>query len=373
MAKMTPAEAMKLALVQGRNGAGLVSPNPLVGCVILSSENELLSSGYHARVGGDHAEVAALKNIKDKNLLKGAKVFVTLEPCAHEGRTPSCAKHLATLPIAQVTYGIRDPNPMTAGQGAEILRAAGIEVCEAHDFQGECEELAEIFLLNIREKRPFIALKIASSLDGKVALEDGESQWITGEESRNYVQSLRGEYDALLTGVGTILKDNPKLNSRDPRFADKSQKLVILDPEGHLRGQFSKLNIGQVRKPEDIFWVTTSLVKSEGEGVTKIVLPLENGQYSIAQLSQILFEKNIFSVFVEAGGQTVSSFLSQKSFDRMYLFVAPRVLGRGLSWTDGLKIPSLDQSVDLGPLHVQSLGLDLLISARRPTSGPKSK
>jgi diaminohydroxyphosphoribosylaminopyrimidine deaminase/5-amino-6-(5-phosphoribosylamino)uracil reductase len=189
---LTPNEAMKLAIEEAARGAGFVAPNPLVGCVILSRDGALIGRGHHERIGEGHAEVRALESVADVSQLNAAQVFVTLEPCAHQGRTPSCAEALAKLPIASVTYGLEDPNPLVAGKGAEILRAAGKTVQIFGGLKTELEEACEIFLMNMREKRAFVALKAAASLDGKIALPDGSSQWITGEESRAHVQSLRG-------------------------------------------------------------------------------------------------------------------------------------------------------------------------------------
>lgn len=360
--KLSPQQAMALAIEEGRKGAGFVSPNPLVGCVILSRDHELLAQGHHARVGDAHAEINALKSITDRSRLNGAHVYVTLEPCAHKGRTGSCAKHLAGLPIASVTYGLEDPNPLVSGKGAEILRSAGKRAERFTELQGELEDLAEIFLMNMREKRPFVALKIASSLDGQVALADGQSQWITGVEAREHVQFLRGCYDAVLTGVGTIKKDNPRLNSRDPRFKNKTQIAVVLDPRGELR--FSGLKLLEVRRPQDVIWVTGPDVTVDPQGVRQVRAPIQDGRFDLRSLLAQLKEVNIHSLMVEAGPMTNSAFLSADLVDRLDLFVAPKVLGGGLSWTSDLKIPSLGQALRLSRLKMRTFGEDFLISGR---------
>lgn len=372
MSALTPAQAMNLALQEGRRGAGFVSPNPLVGCVILDSERRLIGQGYHARLGGDHAEIAALKSVKDREALRGAHVYVTLEPCAHQGRTPSCAKHLAELPIARVIYGIEDPNPQVAGKGAALLRAAGIECEEMTEFRSACRDLAEIFFVNMTEKRPFVAVKVAASLDGRIALKNGESRWITNEESRAFVHELRGEYDAVLTGTGTVLTDDPRLDSRQERFQDKPQKLIVLDPQGRLGGEWPRLKCFQARDPKNIIWVTGDSVNPGKAGVQHLPWPLINGRIPLSSLAQPLLERNIFSYLVEAGGDTVSGFLSERAVDRLYLFVAPRILGQGRSWTEGLHIETLDQSRDLTNLQIRSFGRDLLISARLVVQSLKS-
>jgi len=361
--KLTPAEAIAVALEEAKKGSGFVSPNPLVGCVILDRDFQFLSVGYHAQIGGLHAEAHALENVKDKKKLEGAHVYVTLEPCAHIGRQPSCATALAALPIASVTYGLQDPNPKVAGQGAEILRAAGKTVSLFSDLQTELEELAEIFLINMREKRPFVSIKVASSLDGQVALKDGTSQWITGEAARGHVQSLRGFHDAVLTGAGTFIRDDPRLNSRDPRFKNKILPLILLDPGGtcvrHLPGSEAL----KVRKPEHIFIVTQPGVPVP-EGIQHLELELRDGEFDLRALILKLQEFGIYSLFVEAGARTVSSFLKQRLADRIFVFLAPKILGLGLGWASGLGISSLDQAVRLENMRSENFGDDILLTGK---------
>lgn len=364
MTRLSPSEAMALAITEGKRGAGFVSPNPLVGCVILDRNFEFLSSGFHARLGDLHAEASALQQISDRSRLEGAHIFVTLEPCAHEGRQPSCAKTLAALPIASVTYGLKDPNPKVSGQGETILLEAGKKVVEFPLMQTELEELAEIFLLNMKLKRPFVSVKIASSMDGQVALKDGTSQWITGETARDSVQGLRGVYDAVLTGVGTFLKDDPRLNSRDPRYKDRPQRVVLLDPEGLSLSRLATSNLLKVRSLKDI-WLVTKPGLSAPDGVHHLTLPLqETGEFQISDLLHELQRHDIHSLFVEAGGQTAAGFFNQKLVDRLYLYLAPKLLGNGLSWTSKLNVESLDLAIELGQARVESMGKDLLLHAR---------
>lgn len=360
---LTPHEAMKLAIEEGKKGAGFVSPNPLVGCVILDRHGELLAKGYHARVGQNHAETNALAYVEDPKQLDGAHVLVTLEPCAHEGRTPSCAKMLAKLPIASVTYGIEDPNPLVSGQGAAILREAGKKVEVFTELQSELEELAEIFLLNVRSKRPFVAVKVASSLDGKVALKDGTSQWITSEAAREHVQYLRGCYDAVLTGVGTFLRDNPRLNSRHPLFTEKKQKVILLDPTGRSFNQLEKSALLSVRAPEDLIVVTGTLGLRAPVG-KHLEIPDAQGSFDMPSLMRALHAEGIRSLFVEAGPYTVSQFLRWKHVDRLFVFLAPKLLGDGMSWTSGFSLGSLQQAIVLQDTHVTAIGSDFLLSGR---------
>ncbi|MBX3020759.1 MAG: bifunctional diaminohydroxyphosphoribosylaminopyrimidine deaminase/5-amino-6-(5-phosphoribosylamino)uracil reductase RibD [Bdellovibrionales bacterium] len=361
--KLTPKAAMLAAIEEGKKGSGFVSPNPLVGCVILDRDYNFLAKGYHARLGELHAETHALKSVTDTSRLKGAHMYVTLEPCAHEGRQPSCAKTLATLPLKSVTYGLPDPNPKVSGRGVEILRAAGLEVVRFAELQNELEELAEIFLMNMREGRPFVSVKVASSLDGQVALADGSSQWITSEASRGHVQSLRGFHDAVLTGAGTFHGDNPRLNSRDSRFADKRLPVILLDPDGSCVAALPGSALLQVRPAADVFLVTKPGVKVLS-GVTHIELSMRDGEFDLRALVSLLPAYGVHSVFVEAGATTVSAFLRQRLCDRLYVFMAPKILGKGLGWTSALQIPSLEQAVRLENLRVEPLGEDFLFTGR---------
>jgi diaminohydroxyphosphoribosylaminopyrimidine deaminase/5-amino-6-(5-phosphoribosylamino)uracil reductase len=360
---LTPNEAMKLAIEEAARGAGFVSPNPLVGCVILNREGFLVGKGHHERVGEGHAEVNALASVQDKSQFEGATVYVTLEPCAHQGRTPSCAKNLAGLPIAAVYYGFEDPNPLVAGKGAEILRAAGKKAELFAGLREECEDAAEIFLMNMREKRAFVTLKAAASLDGKIALPDGSSQWITGEESRAHVHYLRGSYDAVLAGAGTFIKDNPRLNSRDLHFATKSHKAILLDPEGISLPLLRGSALLEVRDAHEIFIVTAREHKTD-LSIKQIVVPQIDGEFNLKVVLEKLYAEGICSVFVEGGAYTYSAFMRQRMADRLNLFLAPKVLGEGVHWAAGVKTPSLEQAIPLQRLSTVKFGADLMLTGK---------
>jgi diaminohydroxyphosphoribosylaminopyrimidine deaminase/5-amino-6-(5-phosphoribosylamino)uracil reductase len=368
MSVLTPQEAMALAIEEGKKGAGFVSPNPLVGCVILDSRGQLLASGFHAQLGGNHAEAAAVKKISGNANLAGAQVFVTLEPCAHHGRTPPCAEMLAKLPIASVTYGLEDPNSQVSGKGAQILRDAGKKVELFPELKIELEELAEIFLVNQRLRRPFVAVKTAASLDGKIALEDGSSQWITGPEARESGSELRGHYDAVLTGAGTVVKDNPRMNSRAEMFANKPQKLVILDPQGQTVDQLAHLNVAKARASDDIFVVVKPGLNKKPATARLLEVKMDDGGFDLKALLQTLQDSGIHSLFVEAGGFTTGKFLQSGLMDRLYLYLAPKILGEGASWTSGLKTASLDKALTLHNWRHQTIGGDLFITARTTPS-----
>lgn len=356
-------QAMVLAIEEGKKGAGFVSPNPLVGCVILDRQQNLIGKGYHARVGEAHAEINAVNSVADKSKLEGAHLFVTLEPCAHVGRTPACAQALAALPLASVTYGLEDPNPLVSGRGAEILRQAGKRVVEFSGLKRELGELAEIFLTNVRMKRPFVALKVASSLDGKIAFHDGSSQWITGEAARQHVQFLRGCYDSVLVGHGTFEKDNPRLNSRSEIFASKPQRAVILDPEGRSFARLKDSALLQVRNPADVFIVTGPGIKGAPE-FRHLQVRLIDGGFDLGELLQQLQSEGVHSVLVEGGAHAHSAFLRSHLVDRIYVFLAPKIMGDAKGWTSGLHFSGFKEALVLNDTSMQAFGTDWLISGR---------
>lgn len=373
--KITPAEAMRLALQAGANGFGQVSPNPLVGCTIVDGDHRLLATGFHARIGEDHAEINALKKLSDPKQISGAHVYVTLEPCAHQGRTPSCARTLAPLKPASVTYAVEDPNPLVSGKGAEILREAGIEVhslAERVDIpveERECliveaEELAEIFLHNQRAREPFIAVKIASSLDGQMALANGESKWITGEQARLHSHSIRARYDAVLIGAGTFLADNPSLNVRHPELTGlRANKAIVLDPRGRLIGSMSESNLFKARPKENVFVVTAPEVSIPKAFVgTHLTCSLKaEHEFDLPSLFSALRSHDVHSVMIEGGAATIGTFLKAGKVQRLHAYVAPLLIGagNGMAWTRNFEIPELARAVRLTQVRHEKIGDDL--------------
>lgn len=377
--KMSPEQAMRLAISEAAKGSARVSPNPQVGAVVLDREGRYLASGYHEFYGGPHAEVNALKALSSEQL-QGAHVFVTLEPCAHEGKTPSCAKMMAKLPLGKVVFGLVDPNPLVAGQGAEILKSAGIEAVpfSAEDKAVEneikvlLEESCEAFLWNFRNKKVFVALKMASSLDGQVALRSGESQWITGPEAREYVHYLRACYDAVLVGKGTVEFDNPSLNIRHPTISKKN-KVIVIDAEADLLPKYTELKMTEVHDSESLLWcVSADLsdeVKKQLEQMPKkprvlFVKTKVGGDLDLEDLLSQLYTLGLRSVLVEGGAFTASSFINYSLVNRLYLFQAPILMGSGgsLSWTSSVRIATMSEKLKLQNPRYQLFGNDFLIT-----------
>ena len=354
-----------LALDEAKKGLGRTSPNPPVGCVIFSSSGEVLAKGFHEKCGGAHAEIHALNKIQDKSLLEGATVFVTLEPCAHEGRTGSCAKVLAEFPLARVIYGMQDPNPKVSGQGAEILKNSNIEVqclendTEFQSLQLPLKKLVEIFVHNMKLSSAFFALKVATSLDGQMALVSGESQWITSESSRERAQYMRGLYDAVMIGIGTFMSDDPKLNNRHPVFLNKTNKVVLYDPDFACEEKLETSNLLKFRRPEDIFVVVRTKTKPK-VGVRLI----QEGSFE--ELGVQLFAEGIGSVFIEGGAGLFSQFLKGKNFQRLYNFISPTLIGagNGLCWTKGLQIEELAQKIRFNDLEFEIIENEIFVTGR---------
>lgn len=371
--KLTPEQAMQMAIEEAYLGAAFVSPNPLVGAVVLDGEQNLISRGHHEMFGGPHAEVNALKGI-DPAKLQGATVFVTLEPCAHEGKTPSCARMLAKLPLRKVVYGLVDPNPLVAGQGAHILRDAGIETevfSETHpNFQQNLEEVCEAFLWNFREKKVFVALKIAQSTDGLIGLKGGESKWITNDLSREYTHYLRACYDAVLVGKSTVQKDNPSLDVRHPKI-QKNNKVVVLDPSGSLLEEASQMKITRTHPTEDLFWCVG---ENRGDGASSQFANIlrikenEDGSLNMESLLSSLWNVGIRSVMVEGGAITASQFLSQGFVNRLHVFQAPVLIGAGggRSWTEGLSFATMSERLQIQNPKVRFFGSDIHLTGTLP-------
>lgn len=367
--KLSDHEAMRFAIAQAAKGLGSVSPNPAVGCVILDNNSCLLSAGYHEKYGGPHAEVNALRGLTHSQLT-GARVFVTLEPCAHHGKTPPCAEALAKLPLKEVIFGLFDPNPLVQGKGAEIIRHAGITATHFDDLKEKLEQSCEHFLKNMRANLPFVTLKLASSLDGKIALKNGQSQWITGPEAREETHRLRAHHDAILVGVDTFLTDNPSLTIRHPSFPDNQNKVIVVDPNGRGLVKFKTSKIGTLYPNSSVFWIVNKKPESNSASSINIIeAPLAADQVHIdlAEVKKALWSHSIKSIFVEGGARTISSFLNQKAADRLSLFLSPMIIGEqsGLSWTQNLNpIENLKEAIGTSSLEMSSFGKDLLLTCR---------
>lgn len=344
-------EALKLAL----GGAGRVSPNPLVGCVITRGD-KIIGRGWHGRYGGPHAEVEA---VADAGCAEGAEVFVNLEPCSHYGKTPPCADMLIKNGVSRVVIGMKDPNPKVNGAGEARLRAAGIEVVSGV-LEERCKRINRGFIFSVREKRPYVTLKIAASLDGKIALEDGSSKWITGAESRRGVHAMRAASDAVLTGIGTVLADDPLLTVRDA--PGRTPLRVVLDRDLRIPEDAGIMDVsaGPVLIITGCGADESKAARLAALGVGVERLDCQADQEIDAVLS-ILHKKGVNYLMVEAGAGVTGAFLSARRADELALFTAPKVFGRGRGWTDGLKIERITEALELKSITAAESGADLLI------------
>ncbi|MGZ5278554.1 MAG: bifunctional diaminohydroxyphosphoribosylaminopyrimidine deaminase/5-amino-6-(5-phosphoribosylamino)uracil reductase RibD [Pseudobdellovibrionaceae bacterium] len=362
---LTDDVAMKLAIQEAYKGLGSVSPNPLVGCVILDSKGRFLSKGFHARVGQAHAEINALKGLTSDDL-QGAKVFVTLEPCAHEGRTPSCAKALAQLPLGEVIFGLIDPNPLVAGQGAAILQKVGIVAREYQGLKAELEAVCEHFLWNFRQKKVFISAKVASSLDGQLAMASGESKWITDSSSREIAHILRAAHDAILVGANTVMTDDPSLDVRVEAFKNKKLTVIILDSDALCLSRADQMKLAKVHDPANVYFVISDQISSPPNpwGAQVIGLPAKGLGLNLDLLLTKLWDLGLRSVLVEGGAHVLSSIISEKKAQRLYLFQAPMILGAksGKAWTEQVSIKSMGGRIALANQQYITLDRDLLVT-----------
>lgn len=388
---ISPSDAMKWALILARQGAGFVSPNPMVGCVIADADHKFLVGGWHRKVGHAHAEIDALDALAklkgSREAVKGCHVYVTLEPCAHEGRTGSCAKALAPLKPASVTYAIQDPNPLVAGQGAAILKATGVKTVCLAEQPGEqnralvedAEDVNDIFLWCMRtqgqpDARPFVTVKVASSLDGRVALESGESKWITGEMARAQGHHLRLEHDAIVVGRRTIETDDPSLNVRLPGVNDHVNSIVVLDPKAKLVDRLLDFNIAKVRPVERLFVCVQKGLADAAAVARGLALGLQifevdgdaNGIIDLKAMLQELRRRDIRGVYVEGGAGTVGPFMEAGVVNRLHVFMATSVIGgkHSIGWSDLCGPEKLDAIWKLRRQRVTPVGSDIHITGR---------
>jgi diaminohydroxyphosphoribosylaminopyrimidine deaminase/5-amino-6-(5-phosphoribosylamino)uracil reductase len=335
-----------------QKGHGTTWPNPLVGAVIVKN-GKIIGEGFHLRQGLDHAEVDALKNCSESP--EGATIYVNLEPCCHTNKTtPPCAQRLVTEKIKKVVICNLDPNPNVNGKGVVFLRKNGIEV--EHGILSKLgEELNEVFFHTQRSGLPFVHLKLATTLDGKMALPSGESQWITGEKARGHVHWLRSKHQAILVGAQTARKDNPKLNVRIPHFQGPQPKRVVFTRSGILP---QNLNLLTDELKENTLVYTMS--------ETKIDLPSDQIIYFqyLEEALKDLKEKKMINLFLEGGSDLASEFMKHHFVNRVSLYMNPSFLGAGASALSDLGIEKLIDRPRLQNTKSEWLGEDLYLSGR---------
>ena len=344
---------MTQALTLAALGVNTTTPNPAVGCVVLSAEGVVVGQGYHQQAGGPHAEIHALREAGDK--AQGATAYVTLEPCNHQGRTGPCSQALIDAGVARVVYAMQDPNPLVCGQGLARLQAAGIEVI------GPCLELkARLlnrgFIKRMTKGRPFLTCKLAMSLDGRTAMANGESQWITGEAAREDVQTLRARSCAIITGIGTVLTDNPSLTWRTnrPEGITRQPKRIVLDR--------------QLRTPPTAAILqqpgTTWLVSNQAVEAASPLAPfIKNLPDDLPALLDWLGAEGCNQVLLEAGSKLAGSFLAAGLIDELVVYLAGTLMGSSALPLFDLPLNHMSERVGLDIHSISPVGKDWKIIA----------
>ncbi len=349
----TDARFMRRAIALSKRG--YPAPNPHVGCVLVR-DGEIVGEGYHLKAGEAHAEVNAIKAAGAN--AKGATAYVTLEPCNHHGRTGPCSQALIDAGVVRVVYAVSDPNPKAAG-GASVLAEAGVPV-SCGLLAEEAEAANGVFLTAERRKSPYVCLKAAMGLDGRIALPSGESKWITGAKARLAAHHLRTELGAVLVGPGTVLADDPTLTARF-RGAPMVTR-IVLDPRGEL-SRSAKVFDGQTK--------TIHVVAPGASGYGEVLKqPLHEGRFEPAALLSAIFERGIRGIMVEGGARTLGSFLPFA--DRLELFVGGLVLGQGPAWVEGLTLGNLAAAPRFSICSVRPCGEDVRITAFPKRESPAS-
>ena len=355
---------MQRALELAEGGAGYVSPNPLVGCVIVK-DGEIVGQGYHRQFGGPHAEVEALRDAGSR--AHGAEMYVTLEPCCHTGKMPPCADAVLQAGIHRVVVAVADPNPLVAGGGLDRLRTAGVTValgvCEA-----EARRLNEAFFHYIATHRPWVTLKGAMTLDGKIATRTGASQWITGASAREEVHRMRHATDALLVGLGTVLYDDPLLTTRLPSGGGVNPLRIVVDstlqlPENaqlttvtpHCRTLVATTDRASESKQHQL----------EGQGVEILRLQAyDDGRVDVEALLCVLGERGVTSLMVEGGATLSATLLRRHLINKLVMFVAPKIIGGdGLSVMGACGVETMDGAILLHSMTSRQVGEDLMLEA----------
>ncbi len=365
MAAMTLHERfMKQALTLARRGEGRVSPNPMVGAVVVR-RGEVAGRGYHRSFGGPHAEVYALAEAGSR--ARGADAYVTLEPCSHTGKTPPCADALVKAGVRRVYVGMVDPNPLVSGRGIKRLRAAGIEVITGI-LEHDCRRLNEAFIKYITTGLPFVVLKSAATLDGRIATRTGDSKWITCPESRRFAHRLRFASDAIIAGSGTVLADDPELTVRLGRKADVQPLRVIVD--GRLRIPLSARLLAPDLAPGTL--VVTSKDKAGTPKAHKIIaagaqvlaIPQTRGSIDLKKLLKKLASRGIASVLIEGGAELSASALVLDIVDKVHFFYAPKILGgrRSLGMVGGDGCDCIADASRIADIRIRRIKDDILVS-----------
>ncbi len=354
---------MQRALDLAALAMGKTSPNPVVGAVVVKN-NQIIGEGYHHKAGTPHAEVHALREAGEE--ARGATIYVSLEPCSHYGRTPPCADALIEAGVKKAVIATLDPNPLVAGKGMQKLLDAGIEV-ELGVMEEQARKLNEIFFKYIRTAQPLVAIKTAMTLDGKIASNNGDSRWITSEDARAYVHQLRGIHDAIMVGIGTVLKDDPMLNVRLENSDYDDPIRIIVD--SYLEIPLYSQIVTSSRQQRSIIFCAHEADQArqkrlEEAGCEVQRINCENGLLVMEELLNILGEMKISSLLVEGGGTINAAFLETGLVDKIYWFIAPKIIGGkdAPSPVGGKGFDFMKEAIEVESIEITRFTSDYLIT-----------
>jgi len=355
---------MYRALELAAKAAGRTNPNPMVGAVI-EKDGKIVGEGYHKKAGMSHAEVNAIEAAGDD--ARGATIYVTLEPCSHYGKTPPCVQAILKAGIKRVVAAVLDPNPRVAGNGMKILQDAGIDT-KVGVLEDEARQLNEVFFKYITTKLPFVTLKVAMTLDGKIATYSRDSRWITGDKSREYVHHLRNTYDAIMVGIGTVLADDPQLNTRLDVDNKKDPIRIVID--GKLDIPLNSKIVATSREQKTIVFSSTIEDKEKADtlkkyGVEIVEIRGDPSKLPIDKILAILGEREICSLLVEGGAEINSYLIENKLIDKVHWFIAPKIIGgrNAASPVAGLGKEYMKDALYLNDVKIDTIDQDILITA----------
>ncbi|MGA3085364.1 MAG: bifunctional diaminohydroxyphosphoribosylaminopyrimidine deaminase/5-amino-6-(5-phosphoribosylamino)uracil reductase RibD [Thermodesulfobacteriota bacterium] len=357
---------MKKVINLARKGLGRTSPNPMVGAVVVRKEI-VVGQGFHQKAGGPHAERIALAQAGGK--ARGATLYVNLEPCNHFGRTPPCTQEIFESGIKKVVFGMTDPNPNVKGGGAAWLRSQGIDVVQGV-LEEECRRLNEVYVKWITTGLPFVILKAAVSLDGRIATRTGDSKWISNEHSRLLVHRIRNQVDGILVGIGTVVKDDPLLTVRLAKGKIRDPLRIVIDPRLRIPKKARTLNSSvktliisgagggaglPIRKRQEL----------ESKDVEILPLPERDGHISIKELLTHLGRRGITSLLIEGGAEVYTSFLSERQVDKLIIFISPCLIGgrKAVGMIGGTGVAKISEAVRLKKMKFKSSAGDILVEA----------
>ncbi len=358
---MSDESYIQLAIEIAKKGMGNVSPNPLVGCVIVKNER-IIGAGFHEKIGQNHAEINAINSSPEN--LEGSTLYVNLEPCSHYGKTPPCVDSIIEKKIKRVVIGTLDMNPLVCGKGVKKLKKAGIDV-KVGILEKECEKLNKFFFKYISKKIPYVTLKAAQTIDGKIADQNGYSKWVSSVDSRRHVHSLRSKYDAVLIGAGTVAKDDPSLTVR--LVEGRNPQRIILDTKLRLK---SSQKLFRNNSDKNLIVVTSEKSISKKNKIKKLnssginIIHVKEDEYGNLDLKSILKELgklSITSVLVEGGNKIFTSFVKNNLYDDILLFITPKILGKGVSAIGDLGIYDIRKAVKVKVKAVETIGDDILV------------